>query len=576
MQGYSHEGMAMSQARRTIRSLSVVLTPLVLIATLMLAQAPMDATASSHREAPLIAADPYVDNTDVYAFVSPDRDDTVTLLANFIPFQFPEGGPNWYWFDENAVYTINVDNVGDARPHIRYEFRFTNLPLRNAETFLYNTGPVTSLDDPDLNFRQTYSVTRVTQYGNGAAQTTVLGTNLPVPPVNIGPKSTPDYPALASAAIRQIGAGGSINVFAGPRDDSFFVDLGSVFDLLTLRPQPAPVGYASGSTRTGIDGLAGYNVHTIALQIPIAQLRAPGSEDPVIGVWSNTSRKKTRVLNTIADVFFNGAPGLNVQSGADVQVSRLGMPLVNEVVIPRALKDAFNTLTPEQDLVVFARQAPEIPQEVSDLLQKSVLDPELQRLLKALYNVPNPTADPPNQPRNDILSIFLTGMKTTKPFTIQTANGEVMLPADFNVNQPTPTGGVRPAEMIRLNTNIKGDLCKPDPDYELGLLGGDACGFPNGRRLADDVTDIELLAVAGAAYNVLTTGDEFDFNPALLGVLRDGVTRNDVRFLSTFPYAATPHQGADHNHANLFHLRMITVANVSPGGNLRHGGLRDE
>ncbi len=161
------------------------------------------------------------------------------------------------------------------------------------------------------------------------------------------------------------------------------------------------------------------------------------------------------------------------------------------------------------------------------------------------------------QPRNDILSIFLTGIKTTKPFTIQTAGGPVTLPADFNVNQPA---GVRRGsrEMLRLNTNIKGDLCKPDPDYNLGLLGGDACGFPNGRRMQDDVTDIELLAVAGAAYNVTTTGGEFDFNPALVGVLRDGVSKNDVSFLSTFPYAATPHQGADHNHANLFHLRLIT------------------
>lgn len=562
----------MSQVRRTTRRLSFVLTPLVLLGAFMVGQAPNGATASSHREAPYIAKDQYVDNTDVYAFVSPDRQNTVTLLANFIPFQFPEGGPNWYWFDENAVYTINVDNVGDAKSHIKYEFRFQNT-LRNGETFLYNTGAVTSLDDPDLNFRQTYNVTRVTQYGNAAPQSTVIGENLPVPPVNIGPKSTPNYPALASEAIKQIGTNDSVTVFAGPRDDSFFIDLGSIFDLLTLRPQPAPIGYESGSTRTGVDGLAGYNVHSIALQIPIAQLMAPGSTDPVIGVWSNTSRKKTRVLNTIADVFFNGASGIDVHSGEDVQVSRLGMPLVNEVVIPRALKDAFNTLTPEQDFAVFSRADDRIPQGVSDLLKKSILDPELQRLLKGLYGVPNPTADAPMQPRNDILTIFLTGIKTTRPFTIQTKGGPVELPAGFNVNQPTPEGGVRPAEMIRLNTAIKGDLCKPDPDYALGLLGGDACGFPNGRRIQDDVTEIELLAVAGAAYNVLTTGGQFDFNPALIGVLNDGVSRNDVRFLSSFPYAATPHQGADHNHANLFSLRLITVSNVSPGE--RRGGIQD-
>lgn len=572
----------MSQVRRTTRRLSFVLTPLVLLGAFMVGQAPNGATASSHREAPYIAKDPYVDNTDTYAFVSPDRQDTVTLMANFIPFQFPEGGPNWYWFDENAVYTIHVDNVGDGKSHIKYEFRFTEpFPVEagNDETFLYNTGPIDTITDPDLKYRQRYEVTRVTQNGDAAPVSQVIGRNLPVPPVNIGPKSTPNYPKLAREGIKQIGAGGSINVFAGPRDDSFFIDVGAIFDLLTLRPQAPPIGYESGSTRTGIDQLAGYNVHTIALQIPTTQLlagpREDGTVDPVIGVWSTASRKQERVLNTIADVFFNDAPGLKVESGPDVQVSRLGMPLVNEVVIPRALKDAFNTLKPEQDFTVFQpkpEEAESIPPAVTASLRKSILNPELQRLLNGLYKVPIPAGD-----RTDILTIFLTGIKTTKPFTIQTANGPVELPAGFNVNQPEPNGkdegGVRAAEMLRLNTSITGDLCKPSPDYDLGLLGGDACGFPNGRRIQDDVTDIELLAVAGAAYNVTTTGEEFEFNDVYFGALRDGVSRNDVRFLNSFPYAATPHQGADHQHQSSFHTRLITVANISP--NDRRGGTQD-
>ena len=243
--------------------------------------------------------------------------------------------------------------------------------------------------------------------------------------------------------------------------------------------------------------MSGFNVHSLVLEIPISRLKQ-GTE-PVLGVWASTTR--------------NGD-----------QVSRLGMPLVNEVVIPLALKDAFNTLLPSQDLGVYTDG---LGEDVGALLQKSVEDPEVGRLLCSLYGVPLPgdandncssevNVEVPRSGRGDIFDIFLTGMVTAKPFTIQTKNGPVTLPAGFNVNRPA---GVQPAEMIRINTNIKGDLCSPTPS-RLGVLGGDACGFPNGRRLTDDIVEIELLAVAGAAYQVLDGRDaSFSFNPALIGVL---------------------------------------------------------
>jgi hypothetical protein len=222
------------------------------------------------------------------------------------------------------------------------------------------------------------------------------------------------------------------------------------------------------------------------------------------------------------------------------------MPLVNEVVIPLALKDAFNTLRPDQDLGVYG------------LLQKSVEDPEVGTLLCALYGVPLPgdanddchtefTAGTPRTGRGDIFDIFLTGMVLAKPFTIQTATGPMTLPAGFNVNRPA---GAVPSEMIRVNTTIKGNLCHPTPQ-RLGVLAGDACGFPNGRRLIDDIVEIELLAVAGAAYEALDDRDgSFSFTPGLIDVLDDGVNRNDVPFLTYFPFLGVAQSGQEHRHQN--------------------------
>jgi hypothetical protein len=424
--------------------------------------------ASSHREAPLITEDPVADLTDVYAFVSPDDANKVTLIANVIPFESPAGGPNFYKFGDDVLYQLNVSNDGDPAAEWEYQFRFTTT-YANPKTFLYNTGQVTSLTDSDLNVRQTYSVTEVNK-SNGKTKT--LGKNLPVPPANVGPRSTPDYEAnLGSAGVKGLDDG--IKVFAGPRDDPFFVDLGSIFDLGGLRPFntahliPLP-------TEAGKDYVAGYNVHSIALQIPKGRLTK--GDEKTIGVWATTYRRAQRVLSA-------STPGTLSHKGSWVQVARLGMPLVNEVVIPVGQKDKFNGSQPVNDGQFAA----------------SVLKPELAGLIPVLYpgvNVPTSVnAGLGLGGREDIATIFLTGIP--------------------GVNQPE---GVVPSEMLRLNTST-------------------ASGFPNGRLLSDDVTDTEIRALAGAtafspAFNISPNKD-----------LGDGVNANDLPFTSSFPYLAAPVSG---------------------------------
>lgn len=428
----------------------------------------MPGQASSHREAPLLATDPTADNTDVYAFVSPDAPDTVTLIANFIPFQKPDGGPNFYSFDPNVIYEIHVDNNGDAVEDITFQWRFTT-EVRNPATFLYNTGPVTSIDDPDLNVRQFYRLTRI----DGPRRTgtvTELSGRLPVPPPNIGPRSMPNYGAIAGGTQQ---LPGNIRVFAGQRDEGFYVDLG-IFDLL---------GVGSGQVE---DSTAGFNVSTLAIQMPKSALTRGGAAptnpaDPsaIIGVWSTASRFATRTL----------VPGGQMHSGPLVQVSRLGNPLVNEAVIDLARKDAFNSLEPTGDAAALDR----------------VTDPEVPKLLSAIFNVNSPPA-----PRNDLVTIFLTGIP--------------------GLNQPA---NVRAAEMLRLNMAIPPSA---SPSI-LGVLGGDLAGFPNGRRVGDDVLDIVLRAAAGATP--LTPA----FNRSPNNTLGDGVNRNDVAYLPFFPYLGNPHAG---------------------------------
>ncbi len=428
------------------------------------------AAASSHREAPLISEDPSADNTDTYAFVSPDKPDTVTLIGSWIPGELPHGGPNYYSFGDDVIYSLNVDNNGDAKPDFTYKFTFRK-QTRNPNTFLYNVAPIKDIRSDAFNVPQFGTMYEVVD-----GQERPVYTDFALAPVNIGSKSTPEYEKLWKSSIISVPTeDGDIKAFAGQTDDPFWVDL-QVFDLLTLRGNPAPIGYEKGRKKP-TDGLKKFNVHSIAVQVPIAHLLkcAPAGET-TIGVWATSERYSMRAYGggaiPIAATRANQPPGYAARQRSGVTTGAQGC------LQQHSADDRFR--------LVHQRYAS------GELLKKSVLNPELQNLLQALYGVPHPIAD-----RTDLLAIFLTGMKTTKPFTIHTKNGDAILPAGFNVNQPM---NVRPAEMIRLNTAIKGDLCKPKPDYQLGLLGGDACGFPNGRRLRDDVPEIELAAVAGAAY----------------------------------------------------------------------------
>ena len=301
---------------------------------------PLSVQASSHREAPMISRDPTADNTDLYAFRSPDGSNTVTLVANFIPLEEPAGGPNFNAFDDNVLYELKVDNTGDARADVTYQFRFQTTYVDSdlfGPSFLFNDFVLESINDADLLVRQTYTVRRVV-----GDTSTVLGSGM-VPPTNIGPRSTPSYEA-------NIGSGGRINLsnggkaFAGPRDDPFFVDLGSIFDLGGLRPFNA-AHLAALPTASGIDGVGGYNTHAIAVKIPIRELTgtagvpAFGSQDAVIGVWATASRQKVTVLKS------DGTANLN---DGWVPVSRLGNPLINEVIIPTTRKDYWNFQPPHR------------------------------------------------------------------------------------------------------------------------------------------------------------------------------------------------------------------------------------
>jgi len=449
--------------------------------------------ASSHREAPLISQDPTADNTDLYAFVSPDRPDTVTIVANYIPLEAPAGGPNFPAFDDSVRYEIHIDNDGDAREDVTYRFRFRT-ETRDPDTFLYNTGPIAALDDPHWNRPQTYSVTLVTHGPGNSSQSAVLGTRIPTPPDNIGPRSTPNYDALAEAAVTTLANG--TRVFAGQRDDPFFVDLGSVFDLAGLRPFN-PAHLLPLPAEPGRDAVARYNTHSIAIQVPIAQLVE--SPRTTIGVYASASRRQVRILRK---------DGMDDDEGGHfVQVSRLGEPLINEVVIPLGRKDAWNRSEPEDD-----RQ-----------FEGFYTNPEVSRLENALYGTPPqghaggalmPIAE---TGRADLVAILLTGVPGLN-FT-----------------------GPRKADLLRLNTAIAPSAAV-GLGNRLGVLAGDFAGFPNGRRLEDDVVDIDLRAFAEGYGPILHAALGLpDKSPNNL--LGDGVDANDKPFFTRFPYVATPHQG---------------------------------
>jgi len=458
---------------------------------------------SSHREAPEIAKDPVADSTDVYAFVSPDLPGTVTLIANYVPLQEPSGGPNFYEFGDDVRYEIHIDNNGDGQPDVTYRFAFQTR-LRNPETFLYNTGPILSLDSPNWNRQQFYTVSKVSAQGG----VTQLGSGLACPPCNIGPLSTPDYPALAGAAVHALGGG--VTVFAGQRAEGFYVDLGSIFDLANLRPfqqlhnqfgmhvftGPAP----------GVNATNHLNVHSIAIQVPIADLvrgGAKGEADPrsVIGVWTTASRQRVRL--------WDADNGQNVDSGPFRQVSRLGNPLINEVIIALGDKDRWNTLPPADDKQFAHYYA----------------NPELAALLPVLYPgvFPNLAAlVKSGTARADLEAILLTG-----------------IPPGIVPGFQNNTGPLQ-ADMVRLNTAIK-PTAKPNI---LGVIAGDLAGFPNGRRVFDDVVTIELRAIAGVTVPLV----DKTFTPdKAAGQVTDGLGPSSVSapYLSRFPYLGVPYSGFD-------------------------------
>ena len=397
---------------------------------------PGNGTASSHREAPLIAEDPSADLTDLYAFRSPDKPNTVTILANVIPGEDPAAGPNWYTFSPNARYNLKIDTNGDALPNVTYRFQFHT---KTGPFFLGDTA-------------QPFTVTRI---AGGKSKVVARGTT---PPNNIGPRSTPSYRSLAAKGVVSVAGGGS--AFAGQRDDPFFGDIGAIFDLVAIRK-------GTGNMGGGKDFFAGYGVHSFGVQVPIAGLRA---KNGTIGVWSSVDRRKVTTRGTATR-----------NSGGWVQVNRLANPLVNEVVIPTGLKDQWNALQPVQE----------------GRFQKYYTTPILAAVINKLYKLGAPETG-----RDDLVAVLLTGVP--------------------KLNYTGP----RLADLLRVNLTIP-VTAKPD---RMGVLAGDNQGWPNGRRLNDDVIDIAEQAVGG-------------FLKGTKLPLGDGVNGDDRNLLGSFPYAADPQSG---------------------------------
>jgi hypothetical protein len=432
------------------------------------------------------------DNTDLYAFVSPDKPDTVTFIANFIPLQKPDGGPNFYEFGDDVLYEIHVSNRGDARPDITYEFKF-HTRFRNKKTFLYNTGQITNVTDKTWNRPQYFSVTKI-----AGGKRTAMVRNLTCPPVNVGVRSTPDYAKLAAQTFHR--HNGRM-VFAGQRAEGFHVDLGSIFDLGTLRPFQNLHAILPSAAAVGVNASRSFNIHSIALQVPISEVTrhhnrptdvmSPGS---VIGVWASARRRKSRI--------FDKNTGKYVGHGPWTQVSRLGNPLFNEVIVPMAEKDDWNATPPRLD------------SEYAKFVNK----PEFAGLLPALYPGVFPNLAAYSKPRADLHAILLTGLPAG------------VVPGFQNFT------GTTEADMLRLNVAVP-PSSNPNP---LGLVHGDAAGYPNGRRVIDDVTTIEVRAIAGQTIPLVDP----TFKPdAAAAVVEDGTSNDNVPYRSTFPYLGTPNGG---------------------------------
>ncbi len=470
---------------------------------------------SSHRESPLLLSDPAADNTDVYAFRDPAKPTHVTLISNWIPLEEPAGGPNFHLFADDVLYEILIDNNGDGIEDITYQWQFRTENPTGDTSFLYNF-PAIGVDGATgeytgLNVKQFYTLTKIVG-PRRTGKATVIGQNLRVAPANVGGVSTPNYGGanglgnLVAPAIYSNLNGTGIDAFAGPRDEGFFLNLGQIFDLLGIM--------------SGIDFTSGFNVHSVALRVPISQLTGDGSaptsrDDPaaVIGVWSTASRRKA--------VIRDAQTGLQHQAGPWVQVSRLGNPLINEVVIPRGRKDFWNVQEPKDDAQFLTHYT----------------NPELAAALNIVFSLAPPA---PTSGRSDLQTILLTGIPALAPFPSSLPDD---LEAALNsaLSQNLNFTGTTLADLLRLNVAI---LPTPAASASpFGVLGLDLAGFPNGRRVFDDVTDIEIRAVRGEVLALLTG------NLALAApVLSDGSQANDVSFLTDFPWLGTPHSGSGHVH----------------------------
>lgn len=489
------------------------------VSAALLAMAATSALASSHKEAPFIAGQQRLDGTDFYMFRSYEqgRDNFVTILANYIPFQDPQGGPNFNQFDSNGLYEIHVDNVGDGKEHLTYQFRFNKttkdfkLPVNGVNVripLINDTGVISATNQDALKLTESYTVDLLTEgsrKGNRESVTQINGTKTFIKPVDyIGEKSfgagagdKSKYDAYASTYIYDIKIPHcAVNgrVFVGQRKESFFIAVGKIFDKVNLNPLGAEVGGNNND-------LEHKNISTIALEIPTACLVKSASQ-PVIGAYTTASVRQGRLINP--------KPGSNINSaskegGAWAQVSRLGMPLVNEVVIGLEDKDTFNTSKPTSD----------------GQFLTYVTNPTLPTIIEGLF----PSAPAPTKfPRNDLVATFLTGI--------------------FGLNQLST---VTPSEMLRLNTAIA--VTPQSTQSALGVIGGDNAGFPNGRRPGDDVVDVSLRVVMGKLCTITSPADTFHVgcqaSDALAGsaAFTDGVRKTSADFQSAFPYLNTPLPG---------------------------------
>ncbi len=552
--------------------------------------------ASSHREAPLISNDPLADNTDVYAFRSPDDTNTVTIIANFIPFQLPEGGPNYYDFGTNIRYEIHIKNrTTTTSDDITYRFTFNQFNEDTTTFFNIRLGKE--------NLKQRFTLEKSTN--GGASFTTVLNNGI-VPPYNIGPRSIDSsgvglgmsYATIMQNAINANTATTGEKVYCGPVDDPFFVDLAGAFDVGNFRPM-------GNTTNPPKDGLARFNVHTIAVKVPISMLQKDGKttaqatsildSDFVIGVWASASRQQIRTLQDTSRNY----------SGNWVQVSRLGMPLTNEVIVPIGDKNKFNTIasnSTRDTLIDKYLKNPELALYMDDskfgqavpalfdlrIQTRSLGSFDFRNGKKGLFDLKGSPAvagtaldnalfgnyllpDSMSPRAVDLLPIFKTGVPNLRPYQLATGKqGNVLAAGKPFINNFLPTFG----DMLRLNMAVPVTPRNSADFSSLGLIKAAVLGltdsrfnlspslqfipnmdgFPNGRRLEDDVTTIELQAVSGVVLAAIGlyyddyAGGPTPVTPQLNKVLTftAGPTSNDTTFRATFPYVQTPWRGFDY------------------------------